>query len=73
MEGLKDLFVRNRAKIGGVLSLIGGGIASINPEVIATNPRVSAWVLLLFGAVFGGGQFKSDIYHRDKQQDEGKL
>lgn len=63
-----DWFARNRAKIGGIVSTIFAGIVSIDPALVAAYPRSFAYAALLFGLLFGSGQFKSDSYHREQQR-----
>lgn len=67
MGRLIDWFSRNRAKIGGTLSSIAAGVATIDPQLIAAHPRLTSYALLAFGIIFGGGKFKSDSYHRNQQ------
>lgn len=68
MGAITDWIARNKALIGVVATALWGAM-SADTAFVQEHQRLMLYLGPVFGAIFGAGAFKSDKYHKDKQDD----
>ncbi len=73
LDAAVDWFKRHRRDVGSALGTVYAAVAAVDPQLIVSYPRASAYIALAIGALAGAGAFKSDSYQKQKQDVEAVL